>query len=73
MKPTDNKESIIFNPTTAKEIIIHIKDDRYGGENKIARITPEQQKLLDWLMENEYISDDINLEYGYPEVEDLTK
>ena len=73
MKPTDNKESTIFNPTTAKEIVFHVKDDRYGNENRIARITPEQKKLLDWLTDNGYLNDDISIEYGYPEVDDLTK
>lgn len=72
MKPTENNNSAIFNPN-AKEIIIHVKDDRYGCENKVARITPEQQKFLNWLEDNGYINEEIAIEYGYPEVEDLTK
>ena len=71
MKPENNNNEIFKSNT--KEIIIHIKDDRYGGENKIARITPEQQKLLNWLEDNGYINEDITLNYGYPEVDDLTK
>lgn len=72
MKPENNNNNEIFKPVT-KEIIIHVKDDRYGCENKVARITPEQQKLLNWLEDNGYINEDITLEYGYPEVDDLTK
>lgn len=71
MKPESNNNEI-FKPTT-KTVIIHVKDDRYGYENKTVRILPEQKKLLDWLMDNEYLTEDINIEYGYPEVEDLTK
>ena len=71
MKPENNNG--VFNPPATKEIIIHVKDDRYGYENKTVRILPEHKKLLDWLMDNEYLNEDINIEYGYPEVEDLTK
>ena len=71
MKP-ENNNNAIFNPN-AKEIIFHIRDDRYGCENKVVRITPEQKILLDWLMDNDYLTGDIGMEYGYPEVEDLTK
>ena len=36
------------------------------------RITPEQDKLLDWLIDNDCLNEDLEITSGYPKVEDLT-
>jgi hypothetical protein len=38
----------------------------------VVKITTEQDKLLDWLAREGYLSSDIEVNDGYPEVEDLT-
>ena len=37
------------------------------------KITPEQDKLLDWLIDKSCLNEDVEIMSGYPEVEDLTK
>jgi AbrB family looped-hinge helix DNA binding protein len=46
--------------------------DTLEGTTKVARITAEQDKFLDWLIRNDYLYTDIDVIDGYPEVEDLT-
>ena len=43
------------------------------GNTKTAKITPEMDKFLDWLIDNDYIRCDIRIMAGYPNIEDLTK
>ena len=46
--------------------------DNYNDTTKVVKITAEQDKLLDWLIREGYLSSDIDVNNGYPEVEDLT-
>ena len=46
--------------------------DTLEGTTKVARITAEQDRFLDWLIRNHYLYTDIDVIDGYPEVEDLT-
>lgn len=46
--------------------------DNYNETTKVVKITVEQDKLLDWLAREGYLSSDIDVNNGYPEVEDLT-
>ena len=46
--------------------------DNYNETTKVVKITAEQDKLLDWLIREGYLSSDIDVNNGYPEVEDLT-
>jgi AbrB family looped-hinge helix DNA binding protein len=46
--------------------------DNYNDTTKVVKITTEQDKLLDWLAREGYLSSDIEVNDGYPEVEDLT-
>jgi hypothetical protein len=39
---------------------------------KVVKVTNEQDNLLNWLITNDYLSCDVDVNNGYPEVEDLT-
>ena len=73
----NNNKSVYHCPyaegTEPEKKILHFINN-YDGDTKIVKITIEQQKLLDWLIEQDYLHDDIVVNDGYPEieVEDLT-
>ena len=51
---------------------VYTLTNNYQELRATIRITPEQEKLLDWLISNECLREDIEITSGYPEVEDLT-
>jgi AbrB family looped-hinge helix DNA binding protein len=57
-------------PVEKEKKVVHF-NDAYD-KTRIIKITDEQNKLLDWLVDNDYLSDEIDINEGYPEVEDLT-
>lgn len=58
-------------PAVKENKIIHFVDN-YSNVTKVVKVTKEQDNLLDWLMTNDYLSCDVDVHSGYPEVEDLT-
>ena len=75
-KVVDNKP-VCGCPCVAKtepeKKIMHFVDT-YADTTKVIKITAEQEKLLDWLIEADYFNSYIEINNGYPEleVEDLT-
>ena len=57
--------------TEPEKKIVHFNDS-YNETTKTVQITAEQEKLLDWLINQDYLNSDISVNDGYPEVEDLT-
>lgn len=78
-----DQNSIIFRKAGTTEMkpcpivepkkIIYTFENPYDNNYRVVSITPEQDKLLDWLCNNGYINDDVNIEKGYPNCDDLTK
>lgn len=67
----------VYNITTNENdkktnIIMTIKDGWGDTIKGLIRITKDQKILLDWLIDNDYISDDYTFTEGSPDVEDLT-
>lgn len=58
-------------PAVKEKKVIHFVDN-YNNVTKTVQITEAQDNLLDWLMTNDYLSCDVDVHSGYPEVEDLT-
>ena len=58
-------------PAVKENKIIHFVDN-YNNVTKLVKVTNEQDNLLNWLMTNDYLSCDVDVKNGYPEVEDLT-
>ncbi len=58
-------------PTERPSKIVYFED--YDGNTKSAKITPEMDKFLDWLIDNGYMNSDITIGCGYPDVADFTK
>ena len=58
-------------PAVKENKIIHFVDN-YNNVTKVVKVTNEQDNLLNWLITNDYLSSDIDVNNGYPEVEDLT-
>ena len=58
-------------PKAVEKKVVHFVDD-YNETTKVVRITAEQDKLLDWLCNQDFINSNVSVEDGYPEVEDLT-
>ena len=55
------------------DIIITIRGDwRDDDIREVIKITKEQKVLLDWLIDNDYVSTEYSFEEGLPEVTDLT-
>ena len=46
--------------------------DEYNGNTKVVKITAEQDKFLEWLIEQDFLNTELLVYNGYPEVEDLT-
>ena len=59
--------------TEPEKKVIHFIDE-YADSTRVVKITAEQEKLLNWLIEQGYFHDDLLVNDGYPEVEvrDLT-
>ena len=53
-------------------IIITIRGGWHDDIKEIIKITKEQKALLDWLIDNDYVSAEYSFEEGSPEVTDLT-
>lgn len=60
-------------PIVEPEKIIYTFENPYENNYRVVSITPEQNKLLDWLINNDYIHPDINITKDYPDCDDLTK
>lgn len=58
-------------PVAKENKIIHFVDN-YNNVTKVVKVTNEQDNLLNWLITNDYLSCDVDVKNGYPEVEDLT-
>ena len=58
-------------PAVKENKIIHFVDN-YNNVTKVVKVTNEQDNLLNWLITNDYLSCDVDVNNGYPEVEDLT-
>ena len=58
-------------PVAKEKKVIHFVDN-YNNMTKTVQITNEQDNLLNWLITNDYLSCDVDVNNGYPEVEDLT-
>ena len=58
-------------PVAKEKKVIHFVDN-YNDVTKVVKITNEQDNLLNWLITNDYLSCDVDVNNGYPEVEDLT-
>ena len=58
-------------PVAKEKKVIHFVDN-YNNVTKTVQITDAQDNLLNWLMTNDYLSCDVDVHSGYPEVEDLT-
>ena len=46
--------------------------DEYNNTTKVIKITAEQDKFLEWLIEQDFLNTELVVYNGYPEVEDLT-
>ena len=57
---------------TEKNKRIHTFVSEYTGEVKAIKISEEQEKLLDYLIDNDLFSCDYSHEVGYPDATDLT-
>ena len=69
-KVVDNKP-VNDLPTETEKCVYTLKNE-YESFQATIKITPEQDKLLDWLIDKDYLREDIEITSGYPEVEDLT-
>ena len=57
--------------TKPEKKVVHFVDN-YNEITKVVKISAEQNTFLDWLINNDYLSGDIDVNEGYPNVEDLT-
>lgn len=58
-------------PVVKENKVVHFVDN-YNDVTKIVKITEEQDNLLNWLINNDYFRGDVDVNNGYPDVEDLT-
>ena len=58
-------------PAVKEKKVVHFVDN-YNDVTKTVQITDAQDNLLNWLITNDYLSCDVDVKNGYPEVEDLT-
>ena len=72
-KVVDNTPIGEINSTPKEKPSKIISFEDCNGSTKIAKITPEMDRFLDWLIENDYINCEINIAVGYPDIEDFTK
>ena len=55
------------------EKITYTFENDYDNSYRVVTITREQDKLLNWLCDNDYFSNDISVSRGFPDGDDLTK
>ena len=55
------------------EKITYTFENDYDNSYKVVTITHEQDKLLTWICDNGYLSNDVNVSRGFPDSDDLTK
>ena len=72
-KVVDNTPIGEINSTPKEKPSKIISFEDYEGNTKTAKITPEMDKFLDWLIDNDYINPDVSVTNGYPSLEDFTK
>lgn len=74
-KVVDNKPvcgcPCAITPAVKEKKVVHFVDN-YNDVTKVVKITDEQDNLLNWLINNDYLSCDVDVKNGYPDVEDLT-
>lgn len=58
-------------PTEAEKRVFTLRNE-YESFQATIKITPEQDKLLDWLIDKDCLREDIEITSGYPAIEDLT-
>ena len=58
-------------PVAKEKKVIHFVDN-YNDVTKTVQITNEQDNLLSWLINNDYLNSEVDVNNGYPEIEDLT-
>ena len=58
-------------PVAKEKKVIHFVDD-CNDVTRVVKITDEQDNLLNWLITNDYLSCGVDVNNGYPEIEDLT-
>ena len=58
-------------PAVKEKKVVHFVDN-YNDVTKIVKITDEQDNLLSWLINNDYLNSEVDVNNGYPEIEDLT-
>lgn len=67
-KVVDNKP---VNDVPTEKRIYTLRNN-YEQFQATIKITPEQDKLFDWLIDKDCLREDIEVTSGYPEIEDLT-
>ena len=58
-------------PAVKEKKVVHFVDN-YNDVTKVVKITNEQDNLLNWLINNDYLNSEVDVNNGYPEIEDLT-
>ena len=69
-KVVDNKP--VNNVPTEAEKRIYTLRNEYEQFQATIKITPEQDKFFNWLIDKDCLREDIEVTLGYPEIEDLT-
>ena len=66
---------LVPNPEAKPELerITYTFENDYDNSYRVVTITREQDKLLNWLCDNDYFSNDISVSRGFPDGDDLTK
>ena len=59
------------NDLPTEKCIYTIRNE-YEQFQATIKITPEQNKFFDWLIDKDCLREDIEVTSGYPEIEDLT-
>ena len=73
-KPHVALTTSFMKPEMPKEEKIYTFYNSYTYDiYRTVKITKEQNKFLDWLIDQGYILDTIEINPGYPDVEDLTE
>lgn len=70
----ENKVSVTPAPAPAEPKLYYFENDYDANDRTIIKVTPEQDKLLDFLYEKDLINVDYSINKGLPEMEvnDLT-
>ena len=77
LRKIENGKPVCNCPCEARaepeKITYTFKNDYYDDNYRVVTITPEQDKLLNWLYDNGYLDNNVEFERGYPDGDDLTK